>query len=31
LTGTGKAQVGTVITDPVTGNTTLFKGNATLS
>ncbi len=31
LSGTGKAQVGTVITDPATGNTTLVKGNATLS
>jgi hypothetical protein len=30
LTGTGQAQVGTVITDPVTGNTTLFKGTAAL-
>ena len=31
LTGTGKAQLGTVVTDPATGNTTLYKGNATLS
>jgi hypothetical protein len=31
LTGTGKAQVGTVITNPATGNTTLLKGDATLS
>jgi hypothetical protein len=29
LTGNGKATVGNVITDPVTGNTTLVKGNAT--
>ena len=28
LTGAGKAQVGTVITDPVTGNTTLLKATA---
>jgi len=31
LTGTGNAQVGTAITDPATGNTTLLKGTATLS
>jgi hypothetical protein len=29
LSGTGTAQVGTVITDPTTGNTSLFKGTAT--
>jgi hypothetical protein len=28
LTGSGKAQIGTVITDPVTGNTSLIKGTA---
>ncbi len=31
LTGTGKAQVGTVITDPASGNSTLIKGTAALS
>jgi hypothetical protein len=31
LSGAGKAQVGTVITDPTTGNTNLIKGNATQS
>ena len=31
LTGTGKAQIGTVVTDPATGNATLFKASATLS
>jgi hypothetical protein len=30
LSGTGKAQVGTVITDPASGNTTLVKGTAAL-
>jgi hypothetical protein len=29
LTGSGKALVGNVITDPVTGSTSLVKGNAT--
>jgi hypothetical protein len=29
LTKTGTATVGTVITDPVTGNTTLIQGSAT--
>jgi hypothetical protein len=31
LTGSGQAVVGNVITDPVTGNTTLVTGNATQS
>jgi len=31
LAGTGKAQIGTAVTDPTTGNTTLIKGDATLS
>jgi hypothetical protein len=30
LTGTGKAQVYNAVTDPVTGNTSLVQGNATL-
>jgi hypothetical protein len=29
LAGKGKATVGTAVTDPFTGNTTLVKGNAT--
>ena len=31
LTGTGKALVANAVTDPVTGNTSLVKGNAALS
>jgi lipocalin len=31
LTGTGKAQIGNAVTDPVTGNTSLVTGNATQS
>jgi hypothetical protein len=31
LTGTGKAQVGTVINNPVTGKDILIQGSATLS
>ncbi len=31
LTGKGKATAATVITDPATGNTSLYKGNATQS
>jgi hypothetical protein len=31
LSGTGEAQVGTVLTNAVTGNDTLIKGSATLS
>jgi hypothetical protein len=30
LTGTGKAVVANAVTDPVTGNTSLVQGNATL-
>jgi hypothetical protein len=30
LTGTGKALVANAVTDPVTGNTSLVQGNATL-
>ena len=30
LTGTGKATVANAVTDPVTGNTSLVQGNATL-
>jgi hypothetical protein len=31
LTGTGQAKVGNVVTDPVTGNTSLVQGSATQS
>jgi hypothetical protein len=31
LTGNGKAQIGNAVTDPVTGNTSLVKGNAVQS
>ncbi len=31
LTGSGKALVANAVTDPVTGNTSLVQGNATLS
>lgn len=31
LTSTGKATVGTVVTDPTTGNTTLYQGSAAQS
>jgi hypothetical protein len=31
LTGAGKATVGNAVTDPVTGNTSLVQGTATLS
>jgi hypothetical protein len=31
LTGTGQATVANAVTDPVTGNTSLVKGTATLS
>jgi hypothetical protein len=31
LTGTGKATVANAVTDPVTGNTSLVQGTATLS
>jgi hypothetical protein len=30
LQGTGKALVANAVTDPVTGNTSLVQGNATL-
>jgi hypothetical protein len=30
LAGTGKALVANAVTDPVTGNTSLVQGNATL-
>ena len=29
LTGSGKALIGNAVTDPVTGETSLVKGNAT--